>query len=1076
MKLPTSCEFCKYKGTYDVVTTEHCFGCKSFPVECPNNCFKVSRQSKGLVRFKREHLPKHLEEGCLLRVICSPRPTEVTVANGQVRAIPVTFTMTNFSKWKKTNGVWYSPPFFHTKNGYKLQLRVYPNGHDKSKGSHISVYVFVLRGEHDDSIQWPVYGEVKISILNRQTSKGHFTKQVYFPGDGFCYRLTKDEPPHWGKGCHDFFAHALLPYRKSSNTEYLLHNHVCLRVLDMKVFPPPLCPKLPNLRPSNPVSQFTVKDFAKCKETKTSFYSPPLYTSQQGYKLCLRIDGEATQKKNCINVSAHVMKGKHDHLLQWPLNADISIRLVNWQADQEHLVRPLYISDQAGEHGLQVKEQEMAEGSCGQCPVALATYFADVQYLQDGCLHFMIDDLVVYSTRALSRSPAWCSAAQSRPVHAFTLADFTKRKQHNNKYFSAPFYSHQNGYKMQLRVEANGNASGSGSHVSVFCGLVKGEHDDALEWPFRATVIIELLNWCKDSGHHKYTVHFNDQASADACAKPIEGATKEAWGTNCFIAHDALLKDDPLDGTKRLIEGECLRFQVKEVIVYNTVASKTPKIPAWQNPKSVNPFLEFTIPQFSKHKRTNNKYFGPAFYTHQNGYKMRLEVQANGYAEVEGTHISVFSCLMKGEHDGSLIWPFQGEISVELLNWKQNLGHHAVTTEFDGNTPGKYVNRVMEGESGLSFGYRKFLAHVDLYHNQANNIQYLMDDCLRFRVKDILVYSNALMRKVPRWQGGSQAVQFTVNSFTHRMKSNTKFFSTPFYAHRNGYKLRLEVDAGGQGNSKGSHVAVFARLLKGEHDDTLQWPLQASIAIDLLNWKKGSNHHRYVIALEENVPKLCRSRVMEGGTAPEGWGTVKFIAHTQLFPRYASDVEYREDDCLCFSITDIAVYSTPQVEKIPGWQKKPSKDSLCEFTIAQFSKRRQYNSVYYSEPFYSHKKGYKLQLQINLNGQDEGKGSHISVYARAVPGDFDARQKWPACIRVNILLINWKQSEERWHHSDAIRCVSKEPTNTGTFGTHTFIPHATLYHPPSNYINYLEDDCLRFRVKGTLIYSRKGIF
>ena len=36
--------------------------------------------------------------------------------------------------------------------------------------------------------------------------------------------------------------------------------------------------------------------------------------------------------------------------------------------------------------------------------------------------------------------------------------------------------------------------------------IMKGQHDDRLQWPFTGTIIIELLNWLEDKGHYKMTI------------------------------------------------------------------------------------------------------------------------------------------------------------------------------------------------------------------------------------------------------------------------------------------------------------------------------------------------------------------------------------------------------------------------------------------------------------------------------------------------------------------------------------------------------------------------------------------
>ena len=47
---------------------------------------------------------------------------------------------------------------------------------------------------------------------------------------------------------------------------------------------------------------------------------------------------------------------------------------------------------------------------------------------------------------------------------------------------------------------------------------------------------------------------------------------------------------------------------------------------------------------------------------------MCVQVYPNGFGKAEGTHVTMSTCIMRGEYDDKLIWPFQGEIVVELLN------------------------------------------------------------------------------------------------------------------------------------------------------------------------------------------------------------------------------------------------------------------------------------------------------------------------------------------------------------------------------------------------------------------------
>ena len=64
----------------------------------------------------------------------------------------VTFHMTNFSLYKQTGKAWHSPAFF-CEDGYKLCLAVYANGKGAGAGTHMSVELLQMRGEHDEELR-----------------------------------------------------------------------------------------------------------------------------------------------------------------------------------------------------------------------------------------------------------------------------------------------------------------------------------------------------------------------------------------------------------------------------------------------------------------------------------------------------------------------------------------------------------------------------------------------------------------------------------------------------------------------------------------------------------------------------------------------------------------------------------------------------------------------------------------------------------------------------------------------------------------------------------------------------------
>ena len=62
--------------------------------------------------------------------------------------------------------------------------------------------------------------------------------------------------------------------------------------------------------------------------------------------------------------------------------------------------------------------------------------------------------------------------------------------------FSLPFYSSRYGYKMCLRLYILGDGIGKGSHMSLFFVVMKGEHDNILQWPFTHKITFKLINQC----------------------------------------------------------------------------------------------------------------------------------------------------------------------------------------------------------------------------------------------------------------------------------------------------------------------------------------------------------------------------------------------------------------------------------------------------------------------------------------------------------------------------------------------------------------------------------------------------
>ena len=138
---------------------------------------------------------------------------------------------------------------------------------------------------------------------------------------------------------------------------------------------------------------------------------------------------------------------------------------------------------------------------------------------------------------------------------------------------------------------------------------------------------------------------------------------------------------------------------------------------------------------FQEKKESDECWFSDPVYSHFGGYKMCLNVDANGSGDGKGTHVSTYAYLMRGENDDNLKWPFKGTIKVSLLNQLED-GQHRTREPWspDRDIPEDSSGRVTGKERAASgWGHPKFMSHQDL-QTVGENCQYLKDNTLFFRV------------------------------------------------------------------------------------------------------------------------------------------------------------------------------------------------------------------------------------------------------------------------------------------------------------------------------------------------------
>ena len=323
------------------------------------------------------------------------------------------------------------------------------------------------------------------------------------------------------------------------------------------------------------------------------------------------------------------------------------------------------------------------------------------------------------------------------------------------------------------------------------------------------------------------------------------------------------------------------------------------------------PPLIIKMDKFGEMKKQNKIWSSAPFYSHFGGYKMCLNVYANGFGDGKGRHMSVFTCLMKGEYDGNLKWPFRGTITVTLLDQLQSKNHCVVKIDYAEEIAGDYTSRVMKGR-GAGWGAHELISHNDLKYKEEKNSCYLKGDALYFRIDSVEVEPGDFQTNEEAtppappgsWLSAPLSYQpphiIRLSGFESKTRMNTEWYSAPFYSHFGGYKMCLRVFTNGSSVCKGAHVSVFIYLMKGENDDNLKWPFRGIITVTLLNQLQPNNHHLCAITYDKNTSEVYNARVKERRSG--GWGSHKFILHTDLSHNMEKNIVYLKYDCLFFSV------------------------------------------------------------------------------------------------------------------------------------------------------------------------------
>ena len=270
-----TCNYCDYEATYEKVVNDHWPKCQRYPEVCPNRCSDEVIERRFLqnhldekckiqetkcdfshagcqAKMKRQEIQDHLEAKKdehlkMVSAKCKNLESELSdlklaftkIATKPVFIPPPDIIMNNFDKLKKDDTSWCGPPFHTHVGGYKLGLEFNANGVGSGKDSHVSVYIYMMKGEFDDHLKWPFRGEITVQLVNQKEGGENIERKPLELTDyDACVdnfqRVTEDDIASKGWGFSKFIAHTDL-YNPDEGKEYLKNDTLIFKVTEVTV-------------------------------------------------------------------------------------------------------------------------------------------------------------------------------------------------------------------------------------------------------------------------------------------------------------------------------------------------------------------------------------------------------------------------------------------------------------------------------------------------------------------------------------------------------------------------------------------------------------------------------------------------------------------------------------------------------------------------------------------------------------------------------------------------------------------------------------------------------------------------
>uniref|UniRef100_A0AAQ6AGW5 TNF receptor-associated factor n=1 Tax=Amphiprion ocellaris TaxID=80972 RepID=A0AAQ6AGW5_AMPOC len=254
-----------------------------------------------------------------------------------------------------------------------------------------------------------------------------------------------------------------------------------------------------------------------------------------------------------------------------------------------------------------------------------------------------------------------------------------------------------------------------------------------------------------------------------------------------------------------------------------------------------------------------------------------------------------------------------------------------------------------------------------------------------------------------------------------------------------------------QSNSHEHSISTAQRTLSRQED------ILSSIQLEIQQVSRGLGPSLKELEQLRKSLDAVMEEVLAAEALKEHLGTLeeKLKHHSGIFDLHATQFSLNKEH---LQELEVMSYDGKLIWKIEDFRKRREDEARGQAPCLS------------SVPFHTGRCGYKMAMKTYLNGDGEGRGTHLSLYVVLMPGDFDALLPWPFRQTVSLSVLD--QSGAGNHRSLSFRPdlttkgfqqPAAESVSNIAVGFPCFIP-LNILETSQNHV-YIKDDTLFVKVK-----------